>query len=292
MDYAYGDRKTGVDELTRPKQPRFRPTFQPTFSVPVPLVRRRDLVDYGDGLFLWRGAVTLSELPPELYLRGLRDLDASDDGAVVDFVRTHGVIDSPWDAPTEFYDKAFASQQVVDRRSRDITDLKESGERVAGTTTYDLSNTLRLMQVLVDHWLLYEDADDPGAAWTEITPYRRKEDRLHSAWQQWTRLMNGMVNQGAMTINVDYPGGSFGPTGVELQHALAVQLFNHCTEGIPARVCAKCGKRFVRQQGRGEGEKNWTTVSVKYCTSKCKNADWQRKYRAGETGQKSKSRET
>jgi hypothetical protein len=67
-------------------------------------------------------------------------------------------------------------------------------------------------------------------------------------------------------------------TAPPLYAIAALQVFNFFVEGLPARDCEKCGRRFVRRR-EGAGY-HWTTGRVKFCSDRCAKAAAQAAYRA------------
>lgn len=69
-------------------------------------------------------------------------------------------------------------------------------------------------------------------------------------------------------------------TGISLFAVSCLELFNHIVEDAPYRVCgnARCGRLFVRQQGRAAHGQRRTT-GVRYCSAYCSRSVAQRAYR-------------
>jgi hypothetical protein len=69
-------------------------------------------------------------------------------------------------------------------------------------------------------------------------------------------------------------------TGLSLFAVSCLELFNHIVEDAPYRTCAndRCGRLFVRQQGRAvHGQRR--TTGVRYCSAYCARSVAQRSYR-------------
>ena len=209
------------------------------------------------------------ELPRELALRGLLDLDVDIDEAVRDFLLSYGVIDDVYDS------RKLAPIQLPVARVAMLPRVDQSPDS-SKNHVLNARAFLHAARALTRHWIAHSEGRAVADAWVqegfEFDPLPL--DGL--AWYYFTSCINYGLKP--YTVRFEFAGTKPRPN---LYEALCLQIANVVIEGLPPRVCANqnCAHYFIRQQGRAEHGQN-RTDGVKFCSASCSRAQWQRDYRA------------
>jgi hypothetical protein len=249
--------------------------------------------------------MTTHEIPDELYLRELNELDVGSGDQILGFVNTYGRLGHP--APPIM--RSDEGKLVVTRDQQII--------RMLGVTVPDFR------ELPWDEWWTETDAH-PGVG--ALGPIERvifdstgmQHIDAFKAWvlafQRLTRLyqdfQNGQANEMEMVklgivikdlmspftpvvdvvYDVDTEDWSpFKDTFVapRLENLLALQMFNHVADGAVYHVCEFDNRLFVHQRGRAESGQH-RSVGVKFCSTQCAQSQASRDYRRRNKAKKTK----
>jgi hypothetical protein len=214
-------------------------------------------------------------LPPELVLRELPKLDATDPDALVRFMKKYGPLTSP--------DQNGLRLLPASERKR-FAGIGITPDGSGPIPIAVVSHHVRALQAMVGHWSAHQAEDDSALvdAWPNAgLPH--PGDPL-TAWTWWNDHMNAALASIPVRVEVWYGsdrrvGGDL-PSRTTSYSAMVVQIFNDVATGTAWRRCANetCGGLFARQQGRAEAGQHRTT-GVRYCTSSCAKAQVERERR-------------
>jgi len=225
------------------------------------------------------------DLPDELYLREMEEVDIGDPSSLHGFVSRWGRLDWPAaefgqyrslprlekGVPTRAVSKRYSEEDVGERWGyRGFGHVKETAIHVAA-----LRNCRRAYS-----WLQEPDAFDPAIAEWEMPEVFQRPTNTSMVFLQLKRILEPALKVFAPSIwgsGWSYPG-SDGRISCDLYAGLALQLFNHIAKDARYRTCAECGGFFVRQQGRAKYDNQRHYQGVKYCTSQCKERHFRRQY--------------
>jgi len=254
----------------RTDETRFRPTLWPGVPIPVPSVLAGPAFADDQGFLEWR-LRELVELPDELCLRGLLDLDVQEADDVLAFVSEHGAITQRWDL-----DNGSSPALVPpDGKENHLTDVQ---------------HYLGVAQRLSRHVVAHLDGSPVHEAWVGLpsppaiwAPHkvpapndaRPGLDPEHLAWFRFAMLINDGLR--AFHTRVEVPFTSAFAPDTDLYSALCLQLVNLLAEGPAVKRCANepCGRAFVRQEGRAEHGQHRMS-GVLYCSRSCAKAQSER----------------
>lgn len=270
---------------------RFRITTWP--AAPVPPIQRvpaPPTLSVVDGSIV-RGPVVrgqgwrVVEVPPELYLRELRQMDLDDEASITRFVDTYSWL-GVGGSGRRYLPMAFR---------RDLPEPVDGAEHLD-----EFAAGVRwirdLTTIYADH--MAGDLDKGPGSWESADVFLRgagigrptDEGRALHVLSKGLDL--GLVDFRPHMVIKDADGQIRGPATSEptLFVALIVQLFNHIVEGAQYHRCQNetCGRLFYRQQGRSAHGQH-RTIDVQYCTSKCAKAQAQREYRRRQRSTKEQS---
>ena len=271
------------------------------------------------------------ELPDELYLRGLRDLDLGDEVALAEFVYQHGWFCKPdwrslpvrfthvgglveklrpdvqWGLPESFtHDReqlgalhpylagidaliggiaAWRSQKptILWQSTRAHRGFMHVGELCVHAEF--LRNAARAWDALSGGGPL----DELPSRWEGMfgLPQLLKQGwELEAAAQVFLQeTLNGALADFHVRLRVGTPEDEPDAPEVTLYEAMALQLFNDVAERVPYQHCARCGRPFLRQQGRAEYGQH-RRIGTIYCSHECNNAAKQKRHRDRERAKK------
>jgi hypothetical protein len=256
---------------------RFPLTLWPGTAVPVPAVSRfADVkLDVG-GYLLFQDPVEQVELPPELCLRELFELDTASNDDVLQFLRCYGVLG-----------RRFVGLLPVGGAPAQPPEFRMAPH--ATNHVRDAALFLKTARALTRHWIAVDEGTEIREAWAAEMwgdeGYKLRIGTAGALWDWFVRSMNEGLR--AFTVRVEYPitttsdvRFTLGLPRPDLYSALCLQLANHIAEGLSVRRCQNetCNRRFVRQHDGARHKQN-RTIGVMYCSKSCANSQWQREHR-------------
>ena len=249
------------------------------------------------------------DLPDELYLRELFELDLTSAADVARFVASYGLLEAPSRLLEQIRPRTASRMQFLEwQRGKRI----ESG-KLGNYPIEEFLALARLMRNLTRLWGVVGDGtplEQVRGQWepevdgenmptlvsgqadeltmelnTELVGTPKPEtDEIRDAAHQLTQDLNVLLTPFHVHLIVSFedrdrwsqPGmcddvvGTFG--------ALCLQLANHISERAAYRRCANetCERLFVRQRGDTRGSHS---TGVLYCTPECARTQAQRQYR-------------
>lgn len=247
----------------------------------------------------------LVELPDELYLRELRDLDPSDPTAVRNFVAEYGRVSA---APSSLHNPSHGAREA-ERFSPGAGSWNDNVREV-GVARAILLNCSSIWQAVAKAQAsrnpLTEAFDHRAIPWLDEIDWQEKMFIGHEPYDGYTRrpyspedalhylAISLYLPLRPFHLRVDFVGHRGWREGsVSTYSAMCLQLFNHIQEGNAYAVCAneRCQRPFVRQRdGRGhvrDHEHHGRVGGVKYCSRNCANAQTQRDYRRRKKNERS-----
>lgn len=220
-----------------------------------------------DRLHLLDFDTSLVELPEELYLRGLWDLDAVDPSAVGEFVAKFGAPTPEIAAATGRRGSSDQSDDVMSVRAVVTLEAVQTG-------VFRLRNLIRCWDHLTGGLSLaevqgsWEGADDPSPRTAvECAAFLR---RLEPALTSFSPVLLGPDS--------DWPT-------VDTYSALAAQIFNRVVTGEGFKHCEECHRPFTRYESRTERSRS-KPAKARFCSQRCSDRYFNREYRRREQVQK------
>lgn len=298
--------------MASPIKSRLRMTVWPSRPLP-PIKILHHLGPYclhGDvlKLDLAQAAFPEIEIPDELYLRELRDIDLDDPEAIVAFTNTFGRLG---------HSSVSKQLQAGQDGSLDPQRIGLLGHRPPDETSLpwpdwfreiDESNHLEPFGVaeirLVNEWGLQHV--DTFRAWAlsfrhiadvvaRDTKGNATTDELVAVAAVLDKLLEpfypSVIGPDPTLIDDYAPHDPFADRMPRLENILALQVFNHIAAGDIYRVCGneKCLRRFVHQQGRSQSGRHRGT-GVIYCSRNCADSQASLEYRRRRKAKKDKTK--
>jgi len=275
----------------------------PGQAVPVPPVMVLP-VELTDGGFLEYSSLDLADdrsawitarrpIPDELYLREFMSLDLEDSGAVLDFARRYGRLETPgWrDLPTTMMvdeDGPVPTMAELDALTEAHHPRTGGGVYVSHLEVFALH--ARVLRDIVRMWVAFSEegslasaveawespAMRPAAESPEVGVAILLPLLVDPALQHFHVRCVGHVDGGGTM-----PDDIMGSPHPSVYAAMALQLANHIAESATYRRCHAegCGRLFVNQQGRSKYGQHRSRGLLKYCSDTCANRQAQRDYR-------------
>ncbi len=274
----------------RQESSQFPITVWPGAPVPVPSVQRRPARPIANGKFLLYDqerfleliatGEEFVELPDELYLRDLVDLDERDPNALAAW-------SGEWGALTGFGKSAYERLAWMSEMMADHPLVIEAQDYAAheGLLSVHVVPTaaaaahVRTLKALTRHWIAH--SDDPRDFKSIVAAWDGRYDTIEAAWRSFEELLNLALQPFQVRAIVGVGDNPFGVQYVNSYSAMALQLANHIAEAATHRRCANetCGRLFVRQHGGAIYADQRHSTGVRYCTPLCARAQAQREYR-------------
>lgn len=216
-----------------------------------------------DGDLKYGGESEWVEVPDELAIRELLDVDTDDDEQVRAFVESFGVVD------------AFLDEQADDESMVGVVALKLWG-----------------VQLLARHHLAVQRGEPTAGVWHDFNEGSNfaVSDEASAALAFASRVTQGLREftvrlefEGAVTLGGHELDETWGQPWADLHAALCLQIYNLWVEDLPVKTCALCGRSFVRQRGRSE-QGQYRTTGVMFCSKNCARAQANRVYRKRKKG--------
>ncbi len=243
------------------------------------------------------------EVPDELYLRELRELDLGDPEAVAAFVAEYGPMGTEgWgdlpepyggERPVVIVDATFVSPSIAvvltERYSRYMAERGLSTRPPGLAHVDDFGVYARLLRDLVriveasQGLLTLADVEAQWeSAWTTPAVWKAGGMREAMAFvsECLARTMHPYFYARVEIRDADWPEDNLLAPAPTLYAVLCLQLWNHIAEQAEYRVCDRrdCRRLFVRQRGRAEFGQHRTS-GVLYCSPQCARLVAVRSYR-------------
>ena len=256
-----------------------------------------DRIEWGSGAV---GVPT--EIPPELYLRELRDVDLSAPESILEFYSQFGPL-GVWSSVREY--PARGSKVTEPLFARIESARAASPSSTVRYRTFELVDEFRYLAGLVRdlttaYHILMGSSDTsyssapwsansiPSGSLSQVPPSR---EGVHLFLE---RSLNWLLKPFHAGVIIDPESGETGAGESDIDWArlggydgrpdlldvLILQLYNDIARGANYSHCASetCGRLFSLQLGRSEYEQH-RTQGVKYCSRNCARAQANREYR-------------
>jgi hypothetical protein len=234
----------------RDEKSRFRITASSAQPIADPLVSPWEVELEDEETVYFGGPLDVPKaLPPDFYLRELREVELGDTNALLEMIRTFGRFGCPIQVPL-------------------ILSPTKGAYDSFRTPIAEIQGHITALRWATDLWMTARDG-------VPMEPER-------------TMTLIDVVNTGLMTLSpyvwapgltddVAAIGSPFEPSAYT---AATVQLFNDIVIQAPYRTGGNtaCGRLFVRQRGRSMYAQ-YRLRGVKYCSYLCARASAQRNYR-------------
>jgi hypothetical protein len=252
----------------------------------VPNVMRMDIARAEEGRILGIQGVSADRevsLPPELAIREIPRLDASDVDALIAFMEIWGPLTS-WSNQSslellpDFDQDKFGIDPVV-------TAPRRLGPEETPFIPFQIvSHHVSVLKAVIEHWFAYQSSDDSAiiSAWVNDG---FEKPSIVGAWDRWTAYLNAGL--APFTVRLDVEGLRAPPhypwelkPWITAYSAMMLQIYNDVASNTAWRICENepCGRMFARQEGRAEAGQHRTT-GVIYCTKECARAQASRQLR-------------
>ena len=302
----------------------YRVTMWPGERVRVPAVAPLDRCEVHDregvagGPFLLLGrSRELNELPDELYLRELRNLDVTDADAMARFCERYGRLSTYYFDEIPNFERTRHPKdsplyhRLMDLRFAHADWLRAQGEKFPYefTAVESLEETAMYVTLVRDMtrvWQYHQGMltfDEVVAAWENKLQFFYDASDEHTWSPQSTEdlylFLGDHLGAALVSFHVrplihkedeEENELRWGERPVTLYAALCLQLANHMAEKADYRTCKKCGTLFVRQQGRAEIGQYRTGGELFFCSKRCAHSYTQREYRKRQAANKMEGR--
>lgn len=293
--------------MGRPPIAQFRVTAWPGYPVAPPAVPVQDVEVAGEWIRFVKGGPHADpmyvEVPDEIRLRELADVDTADIEALAEFTRTFGrltpqvnLLADMGDMPAMQYEQLVLDtahkngRRGPERRLEQRPSPMPEYMAAAGIDPWphdrscrpglmvhadDLAVRIRILRQLTAHAIAYARGEYEHKVWPNA-----KDD--HDAWSHFTELANGALQPFHVRVYIDTGTADFdiGSPRPSLFSVAVLQLINDLSDEAEYHVCPAetCGRIFIRSRGATVKAFN-RTKGVTYCTPGCANAQRQREFR-------------
>jgi hypothetical protein len=206
------------------------------------------------------------ELPPELVIQELLELDLDDAEDIASFLTEYGAIQRPFpDVPEDDFTSA---QYGYEERSVPVADIRR---------------WLDDARLLAQHFVAHASGGDVLEPW-KARGHPPLDERY--AWASFATMLNHALRLFQVRVELDIFGHDededemLGGAFPDLYEALCLQIHQLLVSGLPVHHCANdtCQRPFVKQHGTAE-HGQYRTKGVAYCSRACAKAQAQREYR-------------
>jgi hypothetical protein len=248
------------------------------------------------------------DVPDELYLRELHEVDLDDPKAIETFTNTYGRLGHSTVSRQLRTDQTPA----VDRQMIGLFDYKPFDESALPWQEWfddiDQSDDLDIFGVMEVRMIteLGMQHVDTFRAWAQafrgIADIVDRDMRGSASPDELTEVrvildsllepFHPSITGPDEMLSDDYtPFNPFTDRMPRLENILALQIFNHLAAGDVYRTCANetCRRRFVHQRGRSVSGKQ-KGIGVVYCSHTCSNSQASREYRRRKRAEKNQAR--
>lgn len=254
-------------------------TWPPGLAVPVPPVPAFDRIEATGGGWYRYTHLRSEVVPDRLYLPGSRTpIDREDD--VIRFVAEHGLLlplGNPFADITTARD-AYVRTIALHAQSLKVLDGWPEADRLMLTSRVEFhwleaSYRLRVVRALTRHVLAHRRGDYVSPLWPDC-------DTDDEAWRTFKHVSDIALAPFHVRVVLAHDVADMtSDTVPSLYNALVLQLVNDLGQDLDFNICAAadCQNDFVHQQGKGTQHR---LTGVLYCSTRCKNRQLQRRYRA------------
>ncbi len=269
---------------------RFRVTAWPGWPVTPPEVPVQvakadgELVRFQYG---WSDEYRYQEVPDEIRLRELADLDVTDVEAIANFTSMYGRLTPVGNLLDDVamtrgeYARFFAETAARNGRTpqpsfmRDWDAAAQNGRSFLWVHADDIALRVRILRQLTAHAIAYATGEYEHKVWPEC------QDEAE-AWRRFTHYANAALREFHVRVYVDLgdPDYNIGASHPSVYQVAVLQLLNDLTDEVDYHTCLNetCGRTFVRQRGVEDGSFK-RTKGVAFCTPACANSQRQRDFR-------------
>lgn len=254
-------------------------TWPPGLAVPVPPVPKFDrIVAAGDGWYRYTHLESAA-LADRLYLPASR-LPHDREEDVIRFVAEHGLLQPLGNPRADITADpgAYVRTMALHAQHLGIVGGWPDSDRLSQTSRVEFhwleaSYRLRAIRALTRHVLAHRRGDYVAPLWPDC-------DTDDEAWRRFKGATDVALTPFHVRVVLAHEVADVtADTVPSLYSALVLQLLNDLALNVDFNTCAApdCPNDFVHQQGRGSQHR---LSGVLYCSTRCKNRQLQRRYRA------------